>query len=467
MKKKFLAALIALNLVSATVSAQDSLSLTLEDAVKIALENNRNIQRQEEKLNAAKWALSEARRKFGPKISWSALSARIGGSYYRQYRDARNDFDHNEADRQAYEERGYTDWNLPYYYYQNSHTLELEFPIYSGGLLEGQKESAKYNLNSANLNLENTRQEIKYQTKTAYFQALRNKYLIDVQQEAVNNLNEHLRIIQIQFESGLVAMGDMISTNVQLAGAIQQLNTAQGNYETAVAQLDNLLRLPPNTNLLIQGDMSYEVYEKSEEDCVAYALEHRPDGIAAVHAVKSAEATVSATKSGFRPSVTAVLQGAIAGENFFGTNHNEEQWTAGLQLNWDVFDNNVTSAQVQQAKANQRDAEAAALQQLEKIQLDVHTAYVNMLTSEKNIKVAVAAMKDSEEAYLIAQTRYVEGVDTNLAVIDAEKNLVDARNNYYGALYNYNVALASLEKAMGVPVSMDASTYAIVEPKKK
>lgn len=222
---------------------------------------------------------------------------------------------------------------------------------------------------------------------------MRNKYLIDVHNEAVANLNEHLRVIQIQFETGLVAMGDMISTNVQLANAIQQFNTAQGNYETAIAQLNNLLCLPPDTNLVIHGDLVYKAYEKSEEECTAYALEHRPDGIAATHAVKSAEATVSATRSGFRPNLTAILQGTMAGESFFGTNQTEEQWTAGVQLSWNVFDSNVTSAKVNQAKANQREAEVAAMQQLEKIQLEVHTAYVNMLTAEKNIKVAAAPSK--------------------------------------------------------------------------
>ena len=100
-----------------------------------------------------------------------------------------------------------------------------------------------------------------------------------------------------------------------------------------------------------------------------YALEHRPDGIAAAYAVKQAQAAVSSTKAGFRPSVSAVIQGSMVGEGAFKANQTKEMWSAGIQLSWNIFDNNVTSAQVQQAKADQRKAESAARQQIEQIQI--------------------------------------------------------------------------------------------------
>ena len=68
-------------------------------------------------------------------------------------------------------------------------------------------------------------------------------------------------------------------------------------------------------------------------------------------------------------------------------------------------------------------------------------------------------MSKAEEDYNIAQIRYIEGVDTNLAVTDAQEKLTRARTNYYTALYQYREAKAALDKAMGLPVAIDATIY--------
>ncbi|MBR0289238.1 MAG: TolC family protein, partial [Selenomonadaceae bacterium] len=183
------------------------------------------------------------------------------------------------------------------------------------------------------------------------------------------------------------------------------------------------------------------------------------DGIAAVYAVKQAEAQTSAAKSGYRPNVNAVVQGNMSGENVFGSNHNAEQWSVGLQMQWNIFDNGITSANVHQAKAAERRAESVARQQIETVQLEVHSAYIALKTAEKNIEVTAAAVDKAEEEFSIAQIRYVEGVDTNLNVMNAQEKVVETRNNYYTAIYNYNTSRAQLEKAMGVPVSIDALLY--------
>ena len=208
------------------------------------------------------------------------------------------------------------------------------------------------------------------------------------------------------------------------------------------------------------GDQDYDEFTTSEADCLQYALEHRPDGIAAVYAVKQAEATVDSTKSGFRPNVSAILTGSMTGEGAFKADHTKERWTAGLQLNWDIFDNHVTSAQVQQAKAQQRKAESQARQQIETIRLEIREAYTSLKIAEKNIAVTFGAVKQAEEQFLIAKVRYEEGVDTNLTVMDAQEKLTAARTNYYNALFNHDTSLAQLEKAMGIPIEIDAAVYA-------
>ena len=436
--------------------------LNLDEAVELALENNRIIEQRIEDREAARWNLSAIRRNSGLRFNWSASSFRIGGRYYHGWREARYQL-YGLTPEQLKERHAKVE-QFPLYQSSNSNNATLSFPLYTGGRLEGQRRSARYGLNAADLNLENAKQQVKWQTAQAYYQALNYRDAIEARQEAINLLNEHLRTVQIQFEVGTVAMSDVLATNVQLANTQQAFNTAQGNYENALATLNNLIGLPADTNLVLVNEHKNNdsSYTRSEEDCLKYAIEHRPDGIAAAYAVKQAEANVDATRAGFRPTISAVIQGSITGEGAFKADQvgGQERWNAGIQLNWDIFDNNMTSAQVQQAKAQQRKAESVARQQLEQIQLEIHQAYTNLKIAEKNIAVTFDAVKQAEEQYLIAQVRYEEGVDTNLTVMDAQEKLVEARINYSAALYNFSTSKAQLEKAMGIPIGIDAAIYA-------
>ena len=92
--------------------------------------------------------------------------------------------------------------------------------------------------------------------------------------------------------------------------------------------------------------------------------------------------------------------------------------------------------------------------------LEVHSAYIALATAEKNVEVAAAAVKEAEDSYEIAKVRYIEGVDTNLNVMDAQSKLAESRNNYYSALYSYNVGKAKLDQVIGVPIAIDSVRYA-------
>ena len=445
-------------LITPAQSFAETRLLNLEEAVRLALENNRLIEQRLEDREAARWRLSEVRRNSGLRFTWSASSYRIGGRYYHRLREQR--YQYYFVPHDVLRDNGINITNFPLYQSSNSNDFRLTFPLYTGGRLENQRRSARYGLNSADLNLEDAKQQIKWQTAQAYYRALHYKDETNVQQEAINLLTEHLQTVQIQFEVGTVAMADVLATNVQLANSQQAFNTAQGNYENALAELNNIMGLPTDTDLILEGEQDYSAYTLSEEDCLRYALEHRPDGIAATYAVRQAEAAVSSSRSGFRPSVTAIVQGSMVGEGAFKADQTREMWSAGIQVQWDIFDNNVTSAQVRQAQAAQRKAESQARQKIEEISLEIREAYTNLKIAEKNIAVTFGAVRQAEEQFLIAQVRYEEGVDTNLTVMDAQEKLTAARTNYSAALYSYNTSKAQLEKAMGVPIEIDAARYA-------
>ena len=295
-----------------------------------------------------------------------------------------------------------------------------------------------------------SKQQIAWRVAQAFYQVLQYKDIINVREEEINNLNTHLQTVQIQYEVGTVALADVLSTNVQIANSKQALNSARANFQNAVANLNNIIGLPVDTPLNIDEDFDFVPFDKSEAECIEFALNNRPDAKAAALNVKSYQENISQAKAGYRPRVNLYVQKYFSGETLFKDNHNADRWSAGLQMSWNIFDNNVTAAQVQQAKAQLKKSESAASQILDEVKLDVHNAYTNLAVARLNISITQDAVKQAQEQYLIAQVRYEEGVDTNLIVMDAQEKLTQAKTNFFTALYSYNTSRAQLFKAMGI-----------------
>ncbi|SHK59709.1 Outer membrane protein TolC [Selenomonas ruminantium] len=430
---KKLTALVLGGLMTFSVGSADAanrVQLNLDDAVQMALENNRSVKQALAGVDAAKWNLSNYRRQTGVTLSLSSGYNRVNDTL------ALNHGGDNS-------------------YFTNSASASI--PLYNFSLRSGI-DSAGYGVNAADVTLENTKQAVRYQATAAYYNILNYQNQIKVQEDTVRAYQEHLDNVNAQYRVGTVAKSDVLSSSVNLANAQQSLVSAQNNYDIAVATLNNLIGLPTDTMLEIKDELQHPSYKFELSDCTNYALQNRADGAAAYYTVKQAEAGINSAKAGWYPTVSASASKAIEGKREFRADHSNA-WTIGATANWNVFDNGVTSASVHSAEASLIKAQEALKAQDETIQLDVRTALLNLEAAEKNISTAEKAVAQAQEDLKIANVRYAAGVGTNLDVMDATEKMTLASTNYNAALYSYNVNKAALDKAMGVPVDIDVAKY--------
>lgn len=446
MKKNYMKKLTALVLgglmttTMASAAMAESVDMTLEESVRTALDNNYSIKQQEAEYDSAVWARHQARRSFGPTVNWQSTATKMGGKYYEDMLKLSRNY---------------------------GNTLNLTMPIYTGGQLEGAIKAADLAMNANELGLELSKQQVKAATMSAYYQALQAKNQIKVAQDSVNTLTEHLKNVNAQYTVGTVAKSDVLGTQVQMANAEQNLINANNSYDVAIASLNNVMGLPTDTELNLTDSLDYNVYDIPLEECTAYARSNRPDVLIADYQVAIAEAGVQQAKAGYMPKVSAQASKSWAGDSPFGSDETDQRygqnnkWTAGVVVSWDIWDNNVTQSKVNQSKAAVAKAEAAAENTRQSGDLEVRTAYLNLKAAEKSINTTQVAVDKAQEDYKIAQVRYAAGVGTNLDVMDAEEKLAQAQTNYYTALYNYNSSKAALDKAMGIMVDLDVSKLAL------
>jgi outer membrane protein len=394
--------------------------LTLDESIAMALRTNPAIKMAQAEKDKATWSIDEAKAGKKPTLEYGA-----GASHGKSISTSVVD--------DAF-----------------SHSLTLSAPLYTGGSLENQIAKARLGLKSADLSLDDAKQQIKLDATTGYFDILQARNSVKVAQESVDSLAGHLANVQAQYDVGTVAKSDVLRSEVELADARQTLIKAQNAYELAVSGLNNVVGLPLGTELTIKDELKYQNYPLSLEESLQYALNNRPDVAVANVAVESARKDVEISKAGKRPTVTASASTDWADDSLPGTDKNG--WSVGVTASWDIFDSGLTDSKVKQSDAALVKAREQARQVSDAAQLDVRSAYLNMKEAEKRIETSQVAVAQAEEDFKIAQVRYGAGVGTNIDVLDAQVSLTTAKNNYNQALYDYNTSKAKLEKAMGVPV---------------
>lgn len=417
---------LASSITEAAAPEAAAMDIDLKGAVTTAIQNNRDITIAELKRREAEADVSAAAAKKNPSVSYS--------------------WQRNQYPTQVVTTAlGTQSSNHGY-----SQGINVSWPVWTFGKVEGAIDAARYQKNIADLNVYKTEADTKLAAVQAYYQYLEAVKLAEVQAQSVTDYASHLNNVQQQFDAGIVAKLDVLSSNVSLANAKQKSIAADNTRDVAEANLNNIMRVPMNTTLNpLDKNFPEPEFDLTMEQAILMAQKYRWELVEADYGVKAAEASLRSAKAGYLPTVS--VGGGYSWKEASVTAVDKDDWAVQGGLSWSLWDGGATQASVKKADAAVKTAQETLLQAREKIELEVRQDYLNVLSYKEQIRAAEASVAQAEEAYKIATVRYSSGVGINLDVLDAELALNTARTNYITALYNYNIGLATLEHAMGVP----------------
>lgn len=401
------------------------LDIDLKGAVSTAIQNNRNIRLAELALQQAEAAVREAAAKKNPSLSYDWARSQVKS-----------------------ESKGSMKLDGANHAY--SQGLTVSWPIWTGGSVEGAIDAARYAEDVAHVDVYQTEAVTKLSAAKAYYQYLEAINLSDIANESVANLNGHLTNVKQQYDAGIVAKLDVLSSNVSLANAKQTSIAANNSRDVAEANLNNIMRLPMNTKLNpTDKNFPEPTFDITLDQAIAMGQKYRWELVKADYNVRIAKEQVRIAKAGYMPTVA--VGGGYSWNTAGISGFEKDDWSVRGTVSWNLWDGGATDANIKKASLGLKSAEETLLQARETVELEIRQDYLNVLSAKEQIRAAEAAVEQAEEAYKIATVRYRSGVGINLDVLDAQLALNQARTNHITALYNYNIGLATLENAMGIP----------------
>ena len=320
--------------------------------------------------------------------------------------------------------------------------------IWDGGKVSGSIDSAKIAVLTARLKTARAEEKLRLSVIEAYYNALQAKKTVAVNQESVDNYQAHLTNVEQLFTAGSKARMDVLRASVELSNARQTLIKSENEYETNLAKLRNLVNMDREEPLRLTDDAVYSPFSRTLADCLAFGAESRKELWIDSYDVARKELDIEVVKSGYAPQVDFSLS-ASASKDFEPTSSNSRGVTAGINMNWNIFDGGRKKARIEAAEA----ALDAARLQLEKdqndVDYDVRAAYFGMKEAENRLNSTQDAVNKAREDYFIAREKYRAGEGIMLDVIDAQLALSTAELNHISAQYDFARGKAQVENAMG------------------
>jgi outer membrane protein TolC len=284
-----------------------------------------------------------------------------------------------------------------------------------------------------------------------YYAVLVDEALVEVQEQALAQAEARLEEVDMKFRAGTASEFDLLTAQVEVDNIRPRLIEARNALALDRNRLKRTLNYPMDVILELTDELE-EPGAEAPDAAVEYALEHRSDVQSQRLTVSLQQQNVSSQKAQALPSfdLVATLSRRGSSDQFFPSEQDFSQSaTAALQFSVPIFDGRERAGLVQQAEAAV-ERERYRLEQLEgNVRLEVQQASQSLLAAREQVEASRSNVRRAERALEIAQTRFRNGLSTQVELNDAELAATEARTNYVEALYSYNVARARLAAALG------------------
>src|SRR5690606_3184484 len=399
MNRKYFFLSLAFLVLSSTIKAQNSdvASISLQEAVDIAVENNLTLKRSEVNQINNEAALLEARGQRFPSLSASASGRYNWG---RSINPVTN----------LFEVRRIGNINI---------SANSNVPIFAGNQINNSVQQAKVNVEVGQNKIAATRNDIILNVINLFVNVVFAKEQVNVAESQLRTATDQLTRTSSLVEAGSLPLAEKLDMEAQRATAELELINASNNLRLAKLNLSQQLLIPFNEEFDVSvPDLEAEDYPLESINAngiLSVAVETMPEVKAAELSIESAAYGVKIAKGAFCPSLglganlfsNYVDQATFGDRESFNTQiSNNLSQALGLNLNIPVFSNFRNKASLQRARVQRNLSEIQSLEVKNQLRQDIETSYTNAYAARQSYQASLIRVASLEEAFRMAQQRF-------------------------------------------------------------
>ena len=406
--------------------------ITLEQALALALRNNKELEEARLNLVRAQRELQEARAAKYPDLTLGANYTNSNTAAAQRQRErfgiasGQNDGSQNQIDG----------------------TLSLNYDVYTGGNRDADIKRAKKNVEFNLLDVERITEQSLFEASRDYYDLQNSNAQVDIAAASVEDAQQTLKDAQLLEQAGLGTRFDVLRAEVELANADQGLIIAIANQKTAKRQLAETLSLGQQVNLETADEIAEAgIWDRSLEETIILGYDNRAelDQLLVRREINEQQRRIAL--SAIRPRISLFADYEVL-EIYDDDARLADGYQAGARFQWAIFDGGTALARARQEETDILIDQTAFANQRNQVRLEVEQSYFALQANKENITTAEKAVEQAEESLRLARLRFQAGVGTQTEVIQTQTELTTARGNRLDAIIQYNQSLNQLYRAI-------------------
>jgi outer membrane protein len=404
---------------------QDYRSLSLDQCLALAREQNPVLGASREKIRELLADYNAARSKFFPRL--------VLTSYY------------DRVPPNRFAPGGFTPFEL---FKRESLTVVTGKQIVFDGLKTYHNtRAARYGSEAQKEEVQRTTDEVAFAVTEAFYRLMEAKENLQVAQEALGQRQEFAKLTQAFFQAGKITHLDSFRAQSQVSEAEQAVVEGDNAVRLTREILTRTMGLKEPAPVDIKGDLPREFAPAATVDTLwQETLKTNPELKRLSLEIEQSQTLVKAARGSYMPEVSLQAGSDIRHRDLGGT---KPEWIAGVFMEYPFFEGGLTKAQV--AKANSQ-----SLQLLEKkrdrlngIKVDLTGAWKDQENARQGVATTRQTIATNQEAYASAGALYRHGKAIGLDVLQAQVDLTSSRFSYIKYAVAYEIGRARLKQIAG------------------
>ncbi len=454
---------IALGLAVMPTTHGDTLSLALDQATGMALENNHELAAASYQVAEAQSAVKIARTGFLPKLKARASYTRLDEEPYLNATGFSRLFEPLMAPFEDLVANGYLDPSTlsglsgaagpgrivigddDNY----SINMSVEQPLFTGFQLLNNLKISKYRKRNSELMLRRTEESVWLKVSEGYWGLYSALEAVAVTEESIIQLESHVADLRHLLAAGMIIENDLLRAELALSNARLQKVRATNGVNLANAALCNVLAIDQDHAIVPTDKPVISSHSFPDLDSLSLsALARRPDYQAMANNLEILEKLKAIKRADYFPKLALV-----ANHDWKRPNREYEpefytSWNVNLIATLDVFSWGRRHYEIQKAEAQRRQTAEQRRQLADFIQLQVRSSYLMVQEAKQAAEIAALAVSQAQENYRVTSTNYRAGALTNSDLLDAQRALTQAKLASVTAITTHEIAVASLRVAI-------------------
>lgn len=405
--------------------------LSLEDAVKLAVQNNKDLLATIQEKEIARGRVLESYSAALPRISASGTYTRL---------EEVSSFD-----------AGGTTISLgsPDNF---SVDLEVSQPVFRGGGIRAALRSARFQDLLTDEQVRGAVQQIIYEVARAYYDALLSQHLVAVFEETVKSAEANLEDVRLKGKVGIATDFDVLRAEVAVANPRAEMIKQRNNADLAKSRLLKAMGVLQEGDVTLSDELVFEPVRPVLEESLRLAYANRPDLLASELDIRLQEEALRIARSEYWPWIDAffVQEWGKPSPTSMTDNAWDDAWNAGATVNLSLFDGMGREGRIVQRKAALEQSRIRLADTEERAFLEIRQALLSLRNAEESVDAQKLNRDRAAEALRLGEVGYRAGINTLVQVMDARTALARARALYYEAVYGHRIGHLDLQLAMGI-----------------